>query len=80
MDWNNFLFAAAVCGMLLLIGCILLIIWGGIRQRLDTRKMRFADKLLQKGKRAMLDVLCESMDILPEKINEVKRTIDEGGA
>ena len=79
MDWNNFVFAAIICGMVLLTGCILLFVWGSIQKGLDNRKMRFADKMLQKGKRAMVDVLCESMDILPEKINEVKRTIDEGG-
>ena len=80
MDWNLIIYIGISALSLLIVGAVLLWIWGRIRFKLDCRRMKIIEKaLIPKGKRAMVEALCESMDILPEKINEVKRTIDEGG-
>ena len=50
------------------------------RRNLDNRKMRFLERfIMNRGKRAVIEVMSECMDMMPEKIMEAKRAIDEEG-
>lgn len=77
---DQYVFAGAVSLMALVVGLILLCTWHGMKRNLDNRKMRFLERfVMNRGKRAVIEVMSECMDMMPEKIMEVKRIIDEEG-
>ena len=63
--------------MMLFVGLILVSVYQSVKKHNDEHLVRlFVKELTTKGKRVMMDAMLEGMDILPEKITEVKRTID----
>ena len=79
MDFNPYLFAGAVMIMALIVGLILLFVWNHFCKKQDYRKIRFIEKFVfTKGREAFVETICECMDIMPEKIEEVKKTIEGG--
>ena len=63
--------------MMLFIGLILISVHHSIKKHNNEQLVRqFTKEITSKGKRAMIEAMFEGMDILPEKITEVKRTID----
>ena len=77
---DQYIFAGAVSLMALVVGLILLYTWHVMRRSLDNRKMRFLERfVMNRGKRAVIEVMSECMDMMPEKIMEAKRAIDEEG-
>ena len=80
MDLENYIFAGIILLGLLIVGLILLLVWNSFKKKQDYRKFKFIEKFVfNKGREAFVEMICECMDIMPEKIQEVKRSIDEGG-
>ena len=79
-DWKPYIFAGAVVLTLLVAGIILILVWSAMRSRHEKRQMRFVEKMrMHRCKQIMVDAMSECMDILPDKILEVKQCIDEEG-
>ena len=77
---ENYIFLGAVGLMVLSIGLILLFVWHSLRMRQQNRMKSFlARDLIHKVKKLMVEAIGDSMDIMPEKIMETKKIIDEGG-
>lgn len=77
MNWNTLLiYSVAILSSLCPIGIILLLIhhylWKKKRDRVEWDE----DRLVRKLHNTLLEVTIESMDILPEKILEAKKTIE----
>lgn len=65
--------------LFLVVGLILLFVWNRMKMRQQGKMKAFLSRdLLLRVKGAVLEALSEGMDLMPEKIMEVKRTIDEG--
>lgn len=76
---DQYLFVGVVFLLWIIAGVVLIAVWAAFKQRLDIRKLRQMERfLMSKGKKLMVDTMCECMDTLPDKISEVKRTIEEG--
>ena len=79
MNLDIYLFAGAVALMLLIVGLILLAVWNSFKKKQDYRRFKFIEKFVfNKGREAFVETICECMDIMPEKIEEVKKTIEGG--
>ena len=77
MDWDTLLlYSAAILSTLCPIGIVLLLfnhfLWNKRRDRIE----EYEDRMLHKLHTTLFDVTVESMDILPEKILEAKKTIE----
>lgn len=79
MEWTPWMIMGAILLDMLVVGVVLLLIWHRMQRKAIEKKMRFLEKLiLTKGKAAIVQVMSECLDILPEKILEVKQTIEGG--
>ena len=77
MNWYSF--AAVVSVLIIGVGVVLLFIWHLFSMVLHDRKMRHIEQFIKKyGKQILVEATSECMDILPEKIQEVKKNIEEG--
>ena len=78
MDLKMYIFAGSVAVMGLIAGLILLFVWHGLRMRQQNRMKSFlARDLIHKVKRVMVEGTVECMDIMPEKVTEAKRVLEE---
>ena len=79
MDWQPYILIGLTFLLSLLTGLILLAVWHKMKLKQQNKMKAFlARDLIYKVKKVVTEGLMESMDLMPEKIMEVKRTIDEG--
>lgn len=75
MNWYSF--AGAVCLLIFLVGCGLIVLWTVMNMLIHDRQIKDIENFITKEvKRIIVDTTSECMDILPEKILEAKKTIE----
>ena len=78
MDWRPYILIGSSGLLVLFVGLILLSVWHYMKLRQQSRMKAFlARDLIFKVKRVMVEGLSETMDLMPEKITEAKRILDE---
>ena len=78
MDWRPYILIGSSGLLALVIGLILLTVWHHMKLRQQSKMKAFlARDLIFKAKKVMGEGLAESMDMMPEKITEAKRILDE---
>ena len=78
MDWQPYILIATVGLLTLIVGFILLTVWHHLKLRQQNRMKAFLAKdLIFKVRRQMVEAIAESMDLMPEKIMEAKRILDD---
>ena len=78
MDWRPYILIGSSGLLVLFVGLILLSVWHYMKLRQQSRMKAFlARDLIFKVKRVMVEGLAETMDLMPEKITEAKRILDE---
>lgn len=78
MDWQPYILIGSSWLLALIVGLILLSVWHYMKLRQQSRMKAFlARDLIFKAKRLMVEGLAETMDLMPEKITEAKRILDD---
>ena len=78
MEWQPYILIATIELLTLIVGLILLTVWHHLKLRQQNKMKAFlARDLIFKAKRVMVETLAEAMDIMPEKILEAKRILDD---
>lgn len=75
MNWYSF--AGVVCLLIFLIGVGLLVLWYIMAMIVRDRQLKDIKQFIrEEGKKLAVESISECMDIIPEKILEVKKTIE----
>lgn len=78
MDWRPYILIGSAGVLILCVGLILLSVWHWMKLRQQSKMKAFlARDLIFKAKRVMVEGLAETMDMMPEKIMETKRILDD---
>lgn len=78
MDWRPYILIGLSGLLVLFVGLILLSVWHWMKLRQQSKMKAFlARDLIFKVKRLMVEGLAETMDLMPEKVMETKRILDE---
>lgn len=77
MDTEIILTAAYIAILILVVGAALIFFNHSLKASREEKMMGFAGRdLVGRMRKAALDLISESMDILPEKLMEAKRTVE----
>ena len=77
MHSSYYIFLGVIGLTELVVGLILLFVWSALKTRQQNKfKTYLSRDLVWKVKKAMVDAMSESMDIMPEKVMESKRILE----
>lgn len=75
---NYYIFAAYVAGLILIIGLILITIEHHFQRKQSNGLAYFVtNDMIQEAKKAAKEVISESMDIIPEKLANLRNSMEE---
>ena len=78
MDWQPYILIGSAGLLALVTGLILLYVWHRMKLKQQSRMKAFlARDLIFKAKRLLVEAMAEGMDIMPEKIMDAKRILDD---